>query len=217
VLDLGCGTGQLGITLALAGAAVTLTDLDYIVHPPGLTQANVDLNAARCAVRPVVMPYLWGSPVSAIRQAGCAREAAGSSQQQPEQQPGQQQQRWDAVVAADVLYEPQWYGALLSALVQLCPPPAAGHAGEAAPQPPPPPVYICYRVRRYKEQSFEARAAAAGFTVTDVPASELHKDYSCGGWRLIVLRRTGGGTAAARHEAAGCEVVGGEAVVADST
>lgn len=190
VLDLGCGVGQLGIGLALAGAAVTLTDLPHIVP---LTQTNVDLNAARCAIRPACQPYLWGAPVDGIAQAG-------AEQQQP-QQP--QHQRWDAIVAADVLYEPQWYDALLAALVQLCPAPPAGqpsvgqqqqeqqqqHSGSSQPSAGSPPAYLCYRLRKYREGSFEAKARAAGFEVSEVPVAELHPDYRCGGYRLVKLQR----------------------------
>jgi SAM-dependent methyltransferase len=204
VLDLGCGTGQLGIALALAGAAVTLTDLDYIV---GLTRTNVDLNAARCAIKPVVQPYLWGAPVSGVRQAGGGQQPDGEQQpdgvQQPEQQAEQQQhskqQHWDAIVAADVLYEPQYYDALLAALLQLCPvvspcQPEAAAAVDTSiqqqqQQQPSPPVFICFRVRKYRESTFEAKAAAAGFDVAEVAVSELHGDYRCGGYRLITLRR----------------------------
>jgi predicted RNA methylase len=48
VLELGCGTGQLGIVLALAGAAITVTDLAHIVP---LTQTNVNLNVMPACLR----------------------------------------------------------------------------------------------------------------------------------------------------------------------
>ena len=58
ILELGCGVGQLGIPLAMSGAAVTMTDLEHIVP---LTQQNVDANAHGMAVKPRVMPFMWGT------------------------------------------------------------------------------------------------------------------------------------------------------------
>jgi predicted RNA methylase len=58
VLELGCGVGQLGIPLAMSGAAVIMTDLEHIVP---LTQQNVDVNAHGMAVKPRVMPLMWGT------------------------------------------------------------------------------------------------------------------------------------------------------------
>jgi len=108
----------------------------------------------------------------------------------------QPQQQWDAIVAADVLYEPHHYDELLDSLMQLCPLATAaqaaeqsGQQGAAAHSQRPPPVYICYRVRRYAEHGFEAKAAQCGFKVTEVPTEQLHKDYQCGGYRLICLHR----------------------------
>eukprot|EP00879_Flechtneria_rotunda_P023170 GHRR01024496.1.p1 GENE.GHRR01024496.1~~GHRR01024496.1.p1 ORF type:complete len:304 (+),score=106.79 GHRR01024496.1:607-1518(+) len=211
VLELGCGTGQLGIVLALAGADVTLTDLPHITP---LTRVNVDLNAARCHIHPKVAPYMWGTPTAAIpKQAGVANEQL-------------QQQHWDAIVAADVLYEPQHYDKLLASLDELCSAALFNTAARAAhqmgsnqtdqrqPQPQQqqqestcsgdnvqcnsslqgvqsqlPPVYICYRVRCYGEHRFEAKAAKQGFGVSAVPLEELHPDYNCGGYRLICLTR----------------------------
>ena len=233
VLELGCGTGQLGIVLALAGAAVTLTDLAHIVP---LTQTNVDLNASRCSIQSVCVPYMWGSPVADIPMAPAQQQQQHGVQQQEgeqqqkdeqqqaelqgeqpqtkscaclQQQQGQQQQQqgqgWDVLVAADVLYEPQYYDILINSLLQLCPSPSKQQqqqqqgAQEQQEQQqqwveppaarPPPPVYICYCVRRYAESSFETKAAAAGFSVCAVPVDELHKDYQCGGYRLIRLTR----------------------------
>ncbi|WIA10457.1 hypothetical protein OEZ85_010648 [Tetradesmus obliquus] len=197
VLELGCGIGQLGIVLALAGADVTLTDLAHITP---LTQENADINASRCVVKPTVTPYMWGTPVADIQ---APRQQQQQQQQQQEgQTPGdpqqQQQQPWDVIVAADVLYEPQYYDKLLSSLLQLCPAPPA--AADTAEQPASsssssssssasPPIYMCYRFRKYDERGFEARAEAAGFAVTAVPVEELHADYQCGGYRVIRLEQ----------------------------
>jgi hypothetical protein len=184
--------------LALAGADVTLTDLAHITP---LTQENADINASRCAVKPTVTPYMWGTPVSDI-QAATQQQQQQMQQAQQEERPSaggleQQQQRpWDVIVAADVLYEPQYYDKLLSSLLQLCPSSTAAadsaeqqssngssSSGES------PPIYMCYRFRKYDERGFEARAEAAGFAVSAVPTEELHADYQCGGYRIIRLVR----------------------------
>jgi hypothetical protein len=196
--------GQLGIVLALAGADVTLTDLAHITP---LTQENADINASRCAVKPTVTPYMWGTPVADLKK-GIQQHHQQQQQQQQEDQPAgndQQQQRrpWDVIVAADVLYEPQYYDKLLSSLSQLCPEPASTSASTADSIEQPannsssssssrsvsPPIYMCYRFRKYDERGFEARAEAAGFAVTAVPVEELHADYQCGGYRIIRLIR----------------------------
>jgi hypothetical protein len=192
--------GQLGIVLALAGADVTLTDLAHITP---LTQENADINASRCAVKPTVTPYMWGTPVADIhaaiqqQQQQQVQEEEGLQAGDPQQQQQQQQRPWDVIVAADVLYEPQYYDKLLSSLLQLCPAPTA--AVDTAEQPAgngsscssveSPPMYMCYRFRKYDERGFEARAEAAGFAVSAVPTEELHADYQCGGYRIIRLDR----------------------------
>jgi len=54
--------------------------------------------------------------------------------------------------------------------------------GEAAPR-----CFVCFRVRQYKEQSFEEQARGRGFSVSAVPVDALHEEFRCGGWRLIEL------------------------------
>jgi hypothetical protein len=162
---------------------------------------------------------MWGTPVSTISHAGLQQQQQGQQQQQQEQQEAEQAQpqleqkdasryqqqsqsllpqQWDVIVAADVLYEPQHYNELLDSLQQLCPSPSKqqlGHAADALQQQQQvvsvhsPPVYICFRVRRYKEDSFLSKATACGFQVTEVAVDQLHKDYQCGGYRLIRLDR----------------------------
>jgi hypothetical protein len=180
--------------LALAGADVTLTDLAHITP---LTQENADINASRCAVKPTVTPYMWGTPIADIQAAIQQQQQQEEGQPAGDPQQQQQQQPWDVIVAADVLYEPQYYDKLLSSLLQLCPVPSLPSA-DPADQPDSnssssssasPPIYMCYRFRKYDERGFEARAEAAGFDVTAVPVEELHADYQCGGYRIIRLVR----------------------------
>jgi hypothetical protein len=194
--------GQLGIVLALAGADVTLTDLAHITP---LTQENADINASRCAVKPTVTPYMWGTHVADIQAATQQQQQHAQEEEEEEglqagdaQQQQQQQRPWDVIVAADVLYEPQYYDKLLSSLLQLCPAPTpaadaaeqtASNSSSSSSSTESPPIYMCYRFRKYDERGFEARAEAAGFAVSAIATEELHADYQCGGYRIIRLDR----------------------------
>mmetsp|Transcript_33978 Transcript_33978/g.101117 ORF Transcript_33978/g.101117 Transcript_33978/m.101117 type:complete len:311 (-) Transcript_33978:263-1195(-) len=95
VLDLGCGTGVVGIALALAGADVVLSDLPHVLP---LTSANAASNCERHGVMcpPKTIPHAWGDSISADELC---------NQVQP-----------DIITAADVLYEPQHHANLLKSL-----------------------------------------------------------------------------------------------------
>lgn len=72
VLELGSGTGALGIALAHCGADVVLTDLAIGTE---LLQANVNKNRAPMmdsngAGRMRVAPYHWGDPIDTIMEFG---------------------------------------------------------------------------------------------------------------------------------------------------
>jgi hypothetical protein len=51
-------------------------------------------------------------------------------------------------------------------------------------------VYLCYRHRgSYREETFEAMAAAAGFSVEKLPDTHLGTQYQGLGFQLYKLRR----------------------------
>jgi hypothetical protein len=77
---------------------------------------------------------------------------------------------------ADVLYEPEYYGDLLSCLIKLCP------VGVL--------FWTCYRQRtNLNEDLFEARAGEAGFEVQLIADRKLHVHYQDNGYRLLRLER----------------------------
>jgi hypothetical protein len=85
---------------------------------------------------------------------------------------------YDLVVAADTLYWPEFHGQLLASLTAL-----VGGSGGA-------PAIFAYRCRSGGEAGFEAAAAAAGFAIAAVPASELSAEYTGDGrYRVIRLAR----------------------------
>lgn len=65
-VDLGTGTGVVGLALALAGTSVALTDLPHITP---LTQQNVELNTHPGVHDVHVVDYCWGTPTGPLR--GC--------------------------------------------------------------------------------------------------------------------------------------------------
>lgn len=149
-VELGCGVGVLGIALAMAGANVIMTDLEHITP---LAQENADLNSAVTKGDLKVVTFPWGEDP----------QAAGLHPP-------------DLLVAADVLYEPQYYDKLLDSLVRL-------HGPQTK-------TYLCYRHRgSYLEETFEGRARAAGFRVEKVPDDQLGTDYQGQGFQLYQLFR----------------------------
>ncbi|XP_028303008.1 EEF1A lysine methyltransferase 3-like [Gouania willdenowi] len=96
VLELGAGTGLLGIMAARLGAEVTLTDLPLAL--PQL-QANVSTNMPSSgwpSVPPSVLPLSWGEDHMKF-----------SSD-------------WDLVLCADIIYLPETYSQIVETLAHLC-------------------------------------------------------------------------------------------------
>lgn len=95
VVDLGCGTGIVGICMALAGASVVLSDLPHIT---ALAKENLDRNCLSAHRDVRVVDYEWGEDI-------------GDMGAQP-----------DVLVAADVLYRPPMHESLLKAICLLAAP-----------------------------------------------------------------------------------------------
>ncbi|KAG9353444.1 hypothetical protein JZ751_018040 [Albula glossodonta] len=96
VIELGAGTGIVGILAARLGAEVTLTDLPHAV--PQL-QKNVSANKPPNgwpSVTPTVLPLTWGLDQ------------------------GQFPSDWDLVVGADIVYLTETYPLLMDTLTHLC-------------------------------------------------------------------------------------------------
>ncbi|KAM4613929.1 EEF1A lysine methyltransferase 3-like [Polymixia lowei] len=96
ILELGAGTGIVGILAARLGAEVTLTDLPLAV--PQL-QTNVSANmpiSGWPSVPPTVLPLSWGQDQLSFPSD------------------------WDLVLGADIVYLSETYPLLLETLVHLC-------------------------------------------------------------------------------------------------
>lgn len=95
VIELGAGTGLLGIFAARLGAVVTLTDLPVVL--PSLA-SNVSANSppAGWSSPPSVLPLSWG-----VDQLDFPSD-------------------WDLVLGSDVVYLPETFPLLLDTLVHLC-------------------------------------------------------------------------------------------------
>uniref|UniRef100_A0A3Q3AVU0 EEF1A lysine methyltransferase 3 n=1 Tax=Kryptolebias marmoratus TaxID=37003 RepID=A0A3Q3AVU0_KRYMA len=96
IIELGAGTGLVGILAARLGAEVTLTDLPLAL--PQL-QANVSANTPSDgwpSVPPTVLPLSWG------------RDHLNFPSD------------WDLVLCADIIYLPETYPLLVETLAHLC-------------------------------------------------------------------------------------------------
>ncbi|KAG9260449.1 EEF1A lysine methyltransferase 3 [Astyanax mexicanus] len=96
VIELGAGTGFVGILAAKLGACVTMTDLPLVI--PQAVQ-NIEANTPPTgwpAEAPVAVPLSWGR----------------DQQNFPSD--------WDYVLGTDIIYMPETFPLLLDTLVHLC-------------------------------------------------------------------------------------------------
>lgn len=158
-LDLGSGTGIVGLAAAASGAfaRVVLTDLPSVVP---LLRENAETNSAALAGVEVVALALPWDDVAALRE--CLRRFGPL----------------DLIVGGDLLYRTQVVGPLLTALTAL--------ASEQTT------VLLGASLAHSPEtlQLFEQRAAAAGFCVERLGASEQLVEFASPEVRLLRLRLT---------------------------
>lgn len=134
----GAGVGVLGLAMAKHGARVTLTDLPHVTP---WTRLNAERNfAADDPLRPRVCDYMWGCADQAVDVLAGAENG------------------FAVVLAADCVYEEQYYPELLAALQQTVA--ADGHA------------YVCYKRRRLRQEMFAKAARGGGWGVEDVPLDD---------------------------------------------
>ncbi|KAL4420405.1 hypothetical protein ABPG75_010061 [Micractinium tetrahymenae] len=216
VLDLGCGTGLVGILLALAGAEVTLSDQP---HMAPLAEHNVRANLTPGLHRAWVVPYTWGQGDAAAALLPPAAAAA--------QPPSRQQQAAAAAALAAGWGAaegpmPGVAPAATEAAPAGCSPAASQQGAEAAAeahQPPPGPCFdvitaadVVYQPECYAELAATLRALAAphtlvflsfkrrglkedtllellegrGFAVAEVPQQQLGEEYREAGCYRVV-------------------------------
>lgn len=96
VLELGSGTGIVGLTAAAMGATVVMSDQPELVP---LLDANIAANGLATNARAV--PLVWGDP-SALDEVNVGEV--------------------DLVCGSDLLYSPEQFDALLETMVKICKP-----------------------------------------------------------------------------------------------
>ncbi|XP_066278128.1 protein N-lysine methyltransferase METTL21A-like [Branchiostoma lanceolatum] len=94
VIEVGAGTGLVGIVASLMGADVTLTDLKKIL--PNMEE-NVQINTEGCKHRPKVRELAWGRELHQYSKG-----------------------HYDYVIGTDVVYEEHMFRSLVVTLKHLC-------------------------------------------------------------------------------------------------
>ncbi|EFN52560.1 hypothetical protein CHLNCDRAFT_138545 [Chlorella variabilis] len=183
VLDLGCGTGLVGILLALAGAEVVLSDQPHITP---LAEENMRANLTPGLHRACVVDYTWGQGDAAATllqrppAAGSSAAPAAATDAPAGSAPlpasaaaaaGPPAPCFDVITAADVVYQPACYADLAATLRQL----AAPHTL----------VYVAYKKRGLQESSFLDLLEGVGFAVQEVPQAQLAAEYRSGSYRVL--------------------------------
>eukprot|EP01051_Picozoa_sp_SAG22_P012620 SAG22_NODE_1329_length_4710_cov_1.942095_3_plen_283_part_00 len=173
VLELGAGTGVLGMAVARFAkppTSVVITDLPQVVP---LLDLNLRLNGFPKDGPATAAPLAWGSDDMA---------------EQPLDQPCEGS-AW-TVIMSDVVYEPTLFPLLIETLGKILPPPrgASSPAAEAAAA-----AVMGYRRRNPDEWKFFRALREAGFACVDVAAPEQQwapkaEDHVSGEGRSFILR-----------------------------
>lgn len=215
VVDLGTGTGLVGVALALAGArSVVLSDVRHVLP---LAAANAAANCGAACVaaangghnahyshsnhdsaRIHVVEHSWGADTSSVEAAllsslsdassGGASGGPASGSCPHSAAAGKP----DVITGADLLYDPSQHKALVSSVARL----SAPHTV----------TYLSYRVRRgggEAEASFVQLLAAAGFAVEVLPDSWVAEALDRLSWAASNSNTGGGGGSSSPVCAAG--------------
>jgi len=162
VLEIGSGTGALGLMLAFLGAHVVLTDIDECEQMQ-LLRSNVSRNISKNTSGGTanVMPLTWGQPnIKPVLSAFDLRAGVLD--------------HVDYVVASDVIYDENIVSSLLHTFAQVTSTRTA--------------VFLSYESHKLgplKKFFGEAREL---FEFDHIPFSELHDTFRCGG--ICVKRMT---------------------------
>ena len=119
ILELGAGTGIVGLTAAAVGGAqsVVLTDQPDMVP---LLEQNIASNNLRATAR--AAPLLWGCDRDEAMEALNGVEARGGDPASSSSSSIQQSPIFDVVCGSDILYSPENFPLLFETLCQVCTP-----------------------------------------------------------------------------------------------
>ncbi|KAJ1982409.1 Methyltransferase-like protein 21B [Dimargaris xerosporica] len=149
-LELGAGSGLVGLAAWLHGANVTLTDIPEAL--PHLRR-NIQPNIRRhCAPRDVANCHRLSREAIAVRELvweDPRRNDLG--------------QHYDYILGSEILYLPHLHDALLQVL--------QSHAAPTTQ------IYLAYKPRGFDEAQFFVLAVKQGFRASRIPADDLDKEF----------------------------------------
>eukprot|EP00164_Ancoracysta_twista_P009102 GFYU01013374.1.p1 GENE.GFYU01013374.1~~GFYU01013374.1.p1 ORF type:complete len:303 (-),score=67.69 GFYU01013374.1:149-949(-) len=167
VMELGCGTGFLGIVTAAQGAQCVLTDLPDVI---GLTKENVSNNSNVITTPPgdtIILPYTWGeTDVNTFKQQlSDERKSKGLGEVG----------EFDLVIACEVIYTKELVQPLLDTLLAVTGPSTR--------------VLYAADTRGREGVKLFFEKAKEFFTIEDVPHSECHPKYHTSLVIMVEMRR----------------------------
>ena len=152
-LELGSGTGTVGLALSEWGASVVLSDLPHMIPT---IEASVRRNqqAKQKMARVKTVPLGAGAANDLV-------QIRALDWNKPHAAPDVIEKHFDLILAADVVYHKSAVGPLLTTIIAAC---------QQQPQPPIVLVAFHERSRGYLARYFRVHARRAGFRVTRLPA-----------------------------------------------
>ena len=165
VVDVGAGTGVVGLVAASLGANVTLTDLPRII--PFLEEGIEANSTLFCATNSKsldsfirTIPLSWGN-INEVNQLCMIKDKNGVKIGGPP----------DLIVVSDCVYFEASLAPLICTLRELAR--ASSHTV---------PIYLSYEVRDYSSQKQKVKEdffnlAKRYFSIQEIPSEKLHEDY----------------------------------------